>query len=232
MAHSSTAAASPLADTLPSAQALRGALGRFATGVSIVTCCDAIGERVGLTANSFGALSLEPPLVLWSLRKASPSLAAFEAAGHFAVNVLGEPQVELSRRFAAPLPGEGKFDEGSWSVGARRLRCGLRVRARRHARWRRPPALHRPRAAPGRSRNRAARLPGRPLPHAGGGAVTQSAGRIAAQLEGKWIERFCEVFRLCSVVVGDACAVLSETQSRPVLVQLAELALAREGVLA
>lgn len=101
--------------------ALRSALGRFATGVTIVTCVDAAsGRRVGLTANSFSALSLEPPLVLWSLRRSSPSLAPFEAASHFAVNVLAETQVELSRRFARPpsdAPGFGKFDEGLWSAG-------------------------------------------------------------------------------------------------------------------
>lgn len=102
---------------MPGPQVLRGALGRFATGVSIITCLDAAGARVGLTANSFGALSLEPPLVLWSLRKVSPSLPAFEAAKHFAVNVLAETQVELSRRFASPQVGNSKFDEGTWSVG-------------------------------------------------------------------------------------------------------------------
>ena len=115
-----------------SPQALRTALGRFATGVTIVTCVDAAGQRVGLTANSFGALSLEPPLVLWSLRRASPSLPAFEAASHFAVNVLAESQVELSRRFARPMPlpeahpdttrdpvgaRTDKFGEGGWSAG-------------------------------------------------------------------------------------------------------------------
>lgn len=105
------------ADDAPSPQALRTALGRFATGVTIVTCLDAAGQRVGLTANSFGALSLEPPLVLWSLRRASPSLPAFEAASHFAVNVLAEPQVELSRRFARPQLAGEKFAEGAWSAG-------------------------------------------------------------------------------------------------------------------
>jgi len=111
------------AEGAPSPQALRTALGRFATGVTIVTCLDAAGQRVGLTANSFGALSLEPPLVLWSLRRASPSLPAFESASHFAVNVLAEPQVELSRRFARPqAPGAtgttaDKFAEGGWSAG-------------------------------------------------------------------------------------------------------------------
>jgi flavin reductase (DIM6/NTAB) family NADH-FMN oxidoreductase RutF len=97
------------------ARRLRTALGGFATGVTIVTCRDAQGEPVGLTVNSFNALSLEPPMVLWSLRLASPSLAAFDAATHFAINVLAESQVELSRRFASTLPA--KFDEGLWGQG-------------------------------------------------------------------------------------------------------------------
>jgi 4-hydroxyphenylacetate 3-hydroxylase, reductase component len=94
---------------------LRAALGRFATGVTIVTCLDAHGQRLGLTANSFNALSLAPPLVLWSLRKVSPSLLAFRSASHFAVNVLAENQVELSRRFASPAAD--KFALGHWSDG-------------------------------------------------------------------------------------------------------------------
>lgn len=94
---------------------LRSALGAFATGVTIVTCADDDGHRVGLTANSFSALSLEPPLVLWSLRKVSPSLAAFSSARHFAINVLGQGQAALSRRFASPLAD--KFAEGEWHLG-------------------------------------------------------------------------------------------------------------------
>ena len=97
------------------ARQLRQTLGRFATGVTIVTCVDAAGTRIGLTANSFNALSLDPPLVLWSLRQASPSLGAFRAATHFAINVLAESQVELSRRFASPVVD--KFAEGVWSAG-------------------------------------------------------------------------------------------------------------------
>lgn len=99
----------------PDAAALRAALGRFATGVTIVTCLDAAGEPVGLTANSFNALSLQPPLVLWSLRRSSPSLVAFASASRFVVNVLSEAQVDLSRRFASPLPD--KFVDGPWSHG-------------------------------------------------------------------------------------------------------------------
>lgn len=98
------------------AQHLRHALGRFATGVTIVTCLDGDGQRVGLTANSFNALSLDPPLILWSLRLKSPSLRAFAAASHFAVNVLARDQVALSRHFARS--GTDKFALGEWSQGA------------------------------------------------------------------------------------------------------------------
>ena len=96
-------------------RSLRNALGRFTTGVTIVTTLDAQGRWIGLTANSFNALSLEPPLVLWSLRCVSPSVAAFADAPRFAVNVLGEAQVDLSRRFASPV--EDKFAEGLWAAG-------------------------------------------------------------------------------------------------------------------
>jgi flavin reductase (DIM6/NTAB) family NADH-FMN oxidoreductase RutF len=97
------------------ARSLRQALGRFATGVTIVTCRDEQGRAVGLTANSFSSLSLEPALVLWSLRRSSPSLAAFSAARHFAVNVLAEAQVDVSRHFASTPPD--RFSEGLWSAG-------------------------------------------------------------------------------------------------------------------
>jgi flavin reductase (DIM6/NTAB) family NADH-FMN oxidoreductase RutF len=99
----------------PAALALRHALGRFTTGVTIVTCVDGAGSRIGLTANSFSALSLDPPLVLWSLRRTSPSLPAFVAAPCFAINVLAEGQVELSRRFASQVAD--KFSDGAWAPG-------------------------------------------------------------------------------------------------------------------
>jgi 3-hydroxy-9,10-secoandrosta-1,3,5(10)-triene-9,17-dione monooxygenase reductase component len=100
----------------PDPRHLRQALGRFATGVTIVTCRAADGSRVGLTANSFNALSLQPALVLWSLRSASASLQAFRQARSFAVNVLAESQVELSRRFAGADVAD-KFADGAWSDG-------------------------------------------------------------------------------------------------------------------
>jgi 3-hydroxy-9,10-secoandrosta-1,3,5(10)-triene-9,17-dione monooxygenase reductase component len=103
-------------DKANDSRALRTALGRYATGVSIVTCVDGNGAAVGLTVNSFAALSLDPPLVLWSLRQQSPSLAAFQAARHFVVNVLTASQVHLSRRFSSPA--RHRFSEGLWSRGA------------------------------------------------------------------------------------------------------------------
>ena len=109
--------APPIAVQLPlDSRSLRTALGGFATGVTIVTCLDAQGAPVGLTVNSFNALSLEPPMVLWSLRLASPNLVAFDGASHFAINVLAEAQVDLSRRFASTQAA--KFDEGLWGRGA------------------------------------------------------------------------------------------------------------------
>lgn len=96
-------------------RSLRHALGRFATGVTVVTCCGADGRFIGLTVNSFNSLSLDPPLVLWSLREASPHRAAFVAAPAFAVNVLAESQLQLSRRFAAG--DKDRFHEGAWSLG-------------------------------------------------------------------------------------------------------------------
>jgi 4-hydroxyphenylacetate 3-hydroxylase, reductase component len=96
-------------------QALRRAFGRYSTGVTIITCVDAQGQRVGLTANSFASVSLEPALVLWSLRQASSNAAAFAAAPRFAVNVLADAQVELSRRFSSREAD--KFAEGAWAVG-------------------------------------------------------------------------------------------------------------------
>lgn len=95
--------------------ALRHALGRFATGVTIVTTVAPDGHPVGLTVNSFNSLSLDPPLVLWSLRRSSPNLAVFRGAARFAVNVLAEAQIELSRSFATKVAH--RFAEGAWRRG-------------------------------------------------------------------------------------------------------------------
>lgn len=85
-------------------KALRSALGSYATGVAVVTACAPDGELIGLTVNSFSSVSLDPPLVLWSLATSSPNLEAFRNASHYAVNVLSAAQTEVSQRFASRLP--------------------------------------------------------------------------------------------------------------------------------
>ena len=78
----------------------RFALSGFATGVTIVTAVSKTGEKVGMTASSFNSVSMEPPLILWSVTKAAMSAPVFRDAQNFAVHVLSSDQVELSNRFA------------------------------------------------------------------------------------------------------------------------------------
>jgi flavin reductase (DIM6/NTAB) family NADH-FMN oxidoreductase RutF len=86
---------------------LRNCLGTFVTGVTIVTTLDTSGNPVGITANSFSSVSLEPPLVLWSQALAARSYPVFRDAERFIINILAEDQKHLSTRFAKP--GEDKF---------------------------------------------------------------------------------------------------------------------------
>ncbi|WP_020653316.1 flavin reductase family protein [Massilia niastensis] len=85
----------------------RKALSMFATGVTIVTTRGGDGAAVGMTANSFNSVSLDPPMVLWSLAKSARSLPAFSAARYWNVHVLASGQDALSNRFARA--GEDKF---------------------------------------------------------------------------------------------------------------------------
>lgn len=78
---------------------LRDGLGRFATGVTVVTCANRDG-LYGITANSFSSVSLEPPRILWNIAKVSRSFQAFLAAEYFAINVLAADQEALSAHFA------------------------------------------------------------------------------------------------------------------------------------
>jgi len=80
----------------------RKALGQFSTGVTVITTRAIDGRRVGMTANSFSSVSLDPPLVLWSLARNAPSVADFTGASHFAINVLAAHQHHLSRQFSTP----------------------------------------------------------------------------------------------------------------------------------
>jgi flavin reductase (DIM6/NTAB) family NADH-FMN oxidoreductase RutF len=77
---------------------LRGALGRFATGLTVVTAASEDGP-VGITANSFSSVSLDPPMVLWSIARSSRRFDAFADARFQAIHILGSNQMDLSRRF-------------------------------------------------------------------------------------------------------------------------------------
>lgn len=79
----------------------RQALGMFATGVTIVTARSAQGQLVGLTANSFNSVSLQPPLVLWSLSRSAGSLEVFSTGSHYAIHVLAADQKDLALQFAS-----------------------------------------------------------------------------------------------------------------------------------
>ena len=79
----------------------RSTLGRFATGVTVITALAPDGEPIGVTISSFNSVSLDPPLILWSLSLSSPNLASFSNASHYAVNILSARQQEISDRFAS-----------------------------------------------------------------------------------------------------------------------------------
>lgn len=81
---------------------LRAALGRFATGVTVVSTRSGEGRFEGLTVNSFSSVSLDPPLVLWSIRKNAPSVVSFRTSPYFAINVLRADQEAYCRHFATP----------------------------------------------------------------------------------------------------------------------------------
>jgi flavin reductase (DIM6/NTAB) family NADH-FMN oxidoreductase RutF len=93
----------------------RTALGTYATGVTIITAVTADGKPYGLTCNSFASVSLNPPLVLWSLGMFSQGLSTFQNASHFTVNVLGASQQELANKFAKS--SNDKFAGVEWTPG-------------------------------------------------------------------------------------------------------------------
>lgn len=93
----------------------RHALGSFATGVTVITSFDEDDNPVGVTVSSFNSVSLDPPLVLWSLAKDAMSLPAFEESGHFCVHVLSAAQQDVSNKFASK--GSDKFEGLEWTRG-------------------------------------------------------------------------------------------------------------------
>lgn len=95
--------------TIPDPNAMRRVCGAYATGVAIVSARCEDGRLCGLTVNSFTSVSLDPPLILWSLSGSSPNLAHFDREGPFAISILAEDQNELALRFARPI--RDKFAE-------------------------------------------------------------------------------------------------------------------------
>jgi flavin reductase (DIM6/NTAB) family NADH-FMN oxidoreductase RutF len=117
-----------------SASQFRAALGMFATGVTIVTARDANGAPIGLTANSFNSVSLDPPLVLWSLSRLAGSMPHFSRGSHYAINILAAEQRELAERFSMRVADRFAgvlFREGSGGAPILdypgRRGCGVRV---------------------------------------------------------------------------------------------------------
>lgn len=112
--HATARALIEAGDPAADGRALRRCLGQFPTGVTIVTARH--GERlVGMAVNSFAAVSLAPPLVLWSIRRESSSAQDFLQAGHYAVSVLADDQVELSQLFGSSHPE--RFEHARWQAG-------------------------------------------------------------------------------------------------------------------
>jgi flavin reductase (DIM6/NTAB) family NADH-FMN oxidoreductase RutF len=114
-------------------RAFRDALGRFATGVTVVTTATDDGP-VGFTANSFSAVSLNPALVLWSPAKSSSRFAVFSTAPHFAIHVLAADQAALGAQFIKGGAGFDGLDYGSSPEGTPLLPQALaRFECARHA---------------------------------------------------------------------------------------------------
>lgn len=96
----------------------RKALGTFATGITVVTTASREAGMIGVTANSFNSVSLDPPLVLFSLDRRAYSSPTFHSAGHFAINVLADDQRHLSVIFATPLIDKWEsVDYELWNTG-------------------------------------------------------------------------------------------------------------------
>ena len=91
----------------------RKTLGKFVTGVTIITTCEKDGTPRGFTANSFTSVSLEPPLILICIGDFNEGLELFKNSEYFAVNILNEEQVDISNLFAQPV--KNKFEEIKWS---------------------------------------------------------------------------------------------------------------------
>ena len=98
---------------------LKSAFGRFATGVTVVSCRPEVIDPVAITVNSFASVSLDPPLVLWCLETRASTFDAFMSADNYAVSILRADGVSLSNRFASHDPGPlGPDESETWLTGA------------------------------------------------------------------------------------------------------------------
>ncbi|RBP48613.1 flavin reductase family protein [Arenicella xantha] len=115
-------------------RSLRDAFGQFATGVTVVTTRDKQGKPIGLTANSFASVSLEPPLVSWCVDKGSTRFTEFHEAEYFTISVLTAEQQPLSNLFAMRSWDETVFDDVDWFAGHHDVPQFSEVSARFHCR--------------------------------------------------------------------------------------------------
>jgi flavin reductase (DIM6/NTAB) family NADH-FMN oxidoreductase RutF len=104
----------------------RDALGLFATGIAVVTTVTADCERIGATVSSFNSVSLQPPLVLFSIARNAKAFTVWQSASYFAVNVLSERHNAISNRFAKPLSDKwGGIEVATGKFGTPILTCSL-----------------------------------------------------------------------------------------------------------
>ena len=94
---------------------LRNALGCFATGVCLITTVSAEKQALGMTANSFSSVSLDPPLVLWSLQNSSDAYQIFARPRHFAINILSSEQQAHSNQYARK--GQHELEPSHYRLG-------------------------------------------------------------------------------------------------------------------
>jgi flavin reductase (DIM6/NTAB) family NADH-FMN oxidoreductase RutF len=113
-------------------RSLRDAFGQFATGVTVVTTRDKEGKPVGMTANSFASVSLEPPLVSWCVDKSSTRFSEFTDAEYFTISVLTSAQQETSNLFAMRSWDASVFDDAEWFDGLNKVPQIPNVSARFH----------------------------------------------------------------------------------------------------
>ncbi len=98
-------------------RSLRDAFGQFATGVTVVTTLNDAGDPIGLTANSFASVSLEPPLVSWCVDKSSTRFKEFAEAKYYTISVLTQDQEDISNLFASRSWDDSVFNDVDWFAG-------------------------------------------------------------------------------------------------------------------